>query len=251
MLVALAGPAAAAPPGAPKAAPGAAPAAAVKVDGDEEWKFPEQGLLVHPAGPGKGKDRLALGGVWQVAPMFTAHYRRGLGAGFSWDGELRTVLVYNQLTVGATWATEVGPFHLGVMAHAGGFYGLLGKALIATTEFNSTGWGILLNPGLLAGMQVARDSWLTLQLEGFFSPYQASKLGDLVITAGSPIWEGAGASLVVEYAPTMKSAIYYGISLYHTRTNFPIWFNVEASPSSAPFSSAKIWYLGYLAGYEF
>jgi hypothetical protein len=241
-----------------QAQPAPGPADATKAEApppdpeqDEAWKLPERGLLFHPAGPGQGKDRMALGGLWQIAPMFTANYRRGLGSGFSWDGRLQTIIVFNQLTVGAAWAAEVGPFHLGVMAHVGGFFGALGKALIATTEFNSTGWGILVNPGVLAGMQVAKNAWLTLQIEGYFAPYQAAKLGDLVVTADSAAWEGGGASLIVEHAPAMKGVIYYGVSLYHTRSNYPFWFNVETSPSSAPFSAAKIWYLGLLAGYEF
>lgn len=237
-------------------AAGAPEAAKVEASGaepekDEPWRLPERGLLFHPAGPGDGKDRMALGGLWQIAPMFTANYRRGLPSGFSIDGRFESIVVFNQLTVGAIWAAEVGPFHLGVMAHVGGFFGVLGKALIATTEFNSTGWGILVNPGVLAGMQVAKNAWLTLQIEGYFAPYQAAKLGDLVVTADSAAWEGGGASLIVEYAPAMKGVIYYGVSLYHTRSNYPFWFNVETSPSSAPFSAAKIWYLGLLAGYEF
>jgi hypothetical protein len=45
--------------------------------------------------------------------------------------------------------------------------------------------------------------------------------------------------------------IYYGVSLYNTAANYPIFFNVETSGSSEAISSQKIWYIGLLAGYAF
>ncbi len=214
-------------------------------------EYPENGLLFYPAGPGEGKDRWAVGGLWQIAPMFTADYSRGLGSGFSVDARLQTIVLYNQLGVGARWAARWGPFSLGLMAHVDGFVGTLGKAFVATTSFDTVGWGILTKPGAFAGLQVAKDSWLTLQYEAYFSPYQATKLGDLVISPESRLYEGAGLSLVVEYVPAKQGVIYYGVSLYNTRANYPIVFNVEASSSSEAFSPRMIWYLGLLAGYEF
>ncbi len=216
---------------------------------DGAW--PERGLLFHPAGPGEGKDRWAVGGLWQISPMFTASYRRGVGSGFSVDARLQTIVLFNQLGVGGQWAARVGPFSLGLMLHLDAFFGTLGKALIATTAFDTVGWGILTKPGAFAGLQVAKDSWLTLQYEAYLSPYQATKLGDLVISPESRLYEGSGVSLVVEYAPAKEGVFYYGASVYHTRANYPIIFNVEASGSSEGFSPNMIWYLGLLAGYEF
>ena len=216
-----------------------------------EGTYPERGLLFHPSGPGEGKDRWAIGGLWQISPMFTANYGRGLGSGFSVDARLQTIVLYNQLGVGAQWAASWGPFSLGLMLHVDGFFGALGKALIATTSFDTTGWGILTKPGALAALQVAKDSWLTLQYEAYFSPYQATKLGTLVVSPESRLYEGSGLSLIVEYVPERQAAIYYGVSLYHTRANYPIIFNVETSTSTEGFSPKMIWYLGLLAGYEF
>jgi hypothetical protein len=240
------------------APPGAAePAPTVVVAGDRTttvvvqvepappvpWGYPERGLLVYPEGPGEGKDRWAVGGLWQIAPMFTADYRRGLGSGFSVDARLETIVLYNQLGVGAQWAARVGPFSLGVMAHVDAFFGVLGKAFVATTQFDATGWGILLDPGVKAGLQVARDAWLTLQVEAYLSLYQSSNLGGLVISPKSALYEGLGATLVVEHA-VGKGVVYYGASLYQTRANYPLWFNVDFSPR-------MIGYLGVQAGYEF
>jgi len=216
-----------------------------------EGAYPERGLLFYPSGPGEGKHRSAIGGLWQISPMFTANYRRGLGSGFSFDARLQTIVLYNQLGVGAQWAANWGPFALGLQAHVDGFFGALGKALVATTSFDTVGWGILTKPGAFAGLQVAKDSWLTLEYEAYFSPYQATKLGDLVISPESRLYEGFGLSLVVEFVQAKQGVIYYGVSLYNTRANYPIIFNVEASTSSASFSPRMIWYLGLLAGYEF
>jgi hypothetical protein len=215
------------------------------------WAYPERGLTFFPEGPGPGKDRWAVGGLWQIAPMFTASYMHGLGAGFSLDARLQTIVIYNQLGVGAQWATMVGPFSLGVMAHVSGFFGMLGKAFIATTSFDTTGWGILLDPGAKAGIQVSKDSWLTLQYEAYLSLYQATQLGTLNLSPNSASYAGFGLTLVMEYSPSKQGVIYYGVALFNTAANYPIWFNVEASGSSESFNSQKIWYLGLLAGYEF
>ena len=216
------------------------------------WAYPDRGLTFFPEGPGKGKDRWAVGGLWQIAPMFTASYMRGLGAGFSVDARLQTIILYNQLGVGGQWATMVGPFSLGVMAHVNGFFGALGKAVVATTSFDTTGWGILLDPGAKAGIQVAKDSWLTLQYEAYLSLYQSTKLGTLTISDGSACVLGVRAHARLEYSPDKQAGvIYYGVSLYNTAANYPIFFNVETSGSSEAISSQKIWYIGLLAGYEF
>jgi len=215
------------------------------------WEYLDRGLMVFPAGPGEGKERWAIGGVWQIAPMFTANYARGLGSGFTVDAALATIILYNQLGVGAQWGVPVGPFTLGLTLHAKAFFGALGKAFVQTQSFDATGWGILIDPGVKAGLQVTRDAWLTLTVEGYWTVYQASNLGGLVLSPDSTSWTGGAASLVVEYAPKRQGVIYYGVSLYHTASNYPFWFNVEASGSGEPFNSKKIWYLGVLAGYEF
>jgi hypothetical protein len=215
------------------------------------WAYPERGLTFFPEGPGKGKDRWAVGGLWQIAPMFTASYTHGLGAGFSVDARLQTIILYNQLGVGGQWAAKVGPFSLGVMAHVAGFYGVLGKALIATTSFDTTAWGVLVDPGAKAGIQVSKDAWLTLQYEAYLSVYQATKLGTLTLSPSASSYAGFGLTALVEYSPTKQGVFYYGVSLYNTAANYPIFFNVEATPSSEPFNAQKIWYIGLLAGYEF
>ncbi len=212
---------------------------------------PGGGLTWFPTGPAAGEDRWAIGGIWQIAPMFTASYRRGLGDGFTVDARLQTVILYNDIGVGGQWAAKAGPFSLGVMAHFDGYLGTLGKAFVQTTQFDAIGWGVLFDPGVKAGLQVTRDSWLTLQFEAYLSLYQAAKLGDLTVSPNSALWEGFGTSLVVEYRPGQRSVIYYGVSLYHTRTNYPLWFNVEASGSGESVNARKIWYLGLLGGYEF
>jgi hypothetical protein len=216
------------------------------------WAYPDRGLTFFPEGPGKGKDRWSVGAIWQIAPMFTANYMRGLGAGFSVDARLQTIIVYNQLGVGGQWSTMVGPFSLGVMAHVNGYFGALGKAFVATTSFNTSGWGILLDPGAKVGLQVSSDSWLTLQYEAYVSLYQSTKLGTLTISDGSAVYSGFGLTAVVEYAPNKQAGvIYYGVSLYNTAANYPMFFNVETSGSSEAITSEKIWYIGLLAGYAF
>jgi len=206
---------------------------------------PAEGFVFFPMGPDKGQHRWAVGGVWQISPMFTANFRHGLGSGFAFDARATTIFVYNSLGAGATWAVPVGPFQLGLMAHVDGWFGVLGKAFSdsETSGFDSSGWGILTEPGAMAGLQLTDDSWITLVAELYLQPYQAQKLGSLVITPTSPVYSGSRASLVVEHS-VGKGAIYYGVSVYYTTQNFPIWFNVN-------YNTAKFFYLGLLGGYEF
>lgn len=184
-----------------------------------------------------------MGGIWQIAPMFTANYTRGLGSGFTVDARLKTIIMLNDLGVGAQWAFDWGPFSFGLMAHLDGFFGSMGK-VIMSSEFNSTGYGLLFEPGAKVGLQVSRDSWLTLQFESYLALVQATNLGGLVVMPDSSLWEGYGISAIVEYAPRKEGVVYYGVSLYRTRSNYPIFFNVDYSPQS-------IFYIGLLAGYEF
>jgi hypothetical protein len=216
------------------------------------WAYPERGLTFFPDGPGKGNDRWAIGGLWQIAPMFTAQYTRGLGSGFSVDAQLQTIILFNELGVGGQWAFRWGPFSFAPMVHLNGYFGALGKAVIETTSFNTTGWGILLNPGAKAGLQVAKDAWITLQFEAYVNLYQAVNLGGMVLSPKSVVYDGFGLTAIVEYAPNKHGGVfYYGASLYNTAANYPIFFNVEATPSSESFSGSKIVYLGVMAGYEF
>jgi len=213
--------------------------------------YPSRGLGISPAGPGKGNARWSIGGLWQITPMFTASYQRGLGSGFSADANVETIVLYNQLGLGAQWATRAGPFSLGVMAHLVGYFGALGKAFVATTQFDATGRGLLFDPGVKGGLQLTSDSWLTMQFEQYLSLHQWQKLGTLTVSPNAPADFGWGLSLVVEYTPMHQGVIYYGASLNHTAANFPMWMNVETTPDSSELSSAKITYLGVLAGYEF
>jgi hypothetical protein len=193
-------------------------------------------MLFYPEGPRAGENRWGVGGIWQISPL---------------DASLESIILYSQLGVGAQWAAHAGPFSLGLTAEVAGYFGTLGKALVATTSFNTTGWGLLLDPGLKAGLQLTRDSWFTLQFQMYLSLAQAVNLGGLVLSPGASSYAGFGLSALVEYAPTRQSAIYYGVSLYHTATNYPAFFNVEATPTSEAPSADKIWYLGVLGGYEF
>jgi hypothetical protein len=84
------------------------------------------------------------------------------------------------------------------------------------------------------------------------SLYQSTKLGTLTISDGSAVYSGFGLTAVVEYAPNKQAGvIYYGVSLYNTAANYPMFFNVETSGSSEAITSEKIWYIGLLAGYAF
>jgi hypothetical protein len=229
----------------------AAPAAAPTAAASEAWGGAPRALTFFPGGVPDGSSHWALGGIWQIAPMFTASYTKGLADGFSADARLQTVVLYNQLGVGGQWAAQVGPFSVAPMVHLDGYFGTLGKLFVQTSEFDSVGWGLLFDPGVKAGLRVARDAWVTLQFESYLSLYQAAKLGDLVLSPDSAFWEGFGTSLVVEYTPRTAGVIYYGVSLYNTRANYPLWFNVESTGASESVSAKKIWYLGLLAGYEF
>jgi hypothetical protein len=203
-------------------------------------------LIFNPASPGPGNTRFSVGGLWMVAPQFTANFRYGLPAGFSLDARILTVLVRNELDIGAAWSAQAGPLQLGVGLHVGGWFGGLGNYGGAlSTQFAQRGWGMVLQPNVSAGMKVASDSWLTLQFETFLSPYQAVSLDGFVITPEhASVYNGYGVTATVEYAIGGPGILYYGVGLYNTTANYPLFINAEYSPK-------MIAYVGALAGYEF
>jgi hypothetical protein len=203
-------------------------------------------LIFHPASPGAGNHRFSIGGVWMIAPQFTANFRYGLPAGFSLDARILTILLRNELDIGAAWSTQAGPLQLGVGVHVGGWFGGLGNfGGELSTQFAQRGWGMVLQPLVSAGLKVASDSWLTLQFETFLSPYQAVSLDGFVINPEhAAIYNGYGITTTVEYATGGSGIVYYGVGAYHTTTNYPLFINAEYSPK-------MITYVGVLAGYEF
>jgi hypothetical protein len=102
----------------------------------------------------------------------------------------------------------------------------------------------MLDPGAFAGLQVASDAWLTFQFESYFAPYQAVSLGGFVITPShAAVFDGFALTSTVE-CRVGRGILYYGLGLYHTTSNYPLWINVEYSPTMITYGSA-------FAGYEF
>lgn len=201
---------------------------------------PATRLLFFPSGPGEGRHAVALGGIWQVAPQLAANWRWGLPLGFSVGASLQTVVLRNQLDVGASWFTTFGPFFVGASMKFGAWIGFLNGF-----GFDSMAWGAVWEPGLQAGLPVAHDAWLTLVLQGYFDIYEAARLGSLVfVPSHRTLYLGLGASLIVELAAE-HGVIYFGGGIFHTSPNYPAWINFSYVDPN------KYVYPSVLAGYEF
>ena len=111
------------------------------------------------------------------------HTRPGLGRSGSMRGSRPSSSTTSSASAPSGPPRSV-PSGLGVIAHLDGYFGALGEVVVATTSFDTTRGGVLLDPGARGGLQVSKDSWLTLQYETYVYVYPSVKLGGLVPSPG-------------------------------------------------------------------
>lgn len=206
----------------------------------EEPEVRRPRLAFFPTGPGEGQHAVTVGGVWQVVPQFVATWRWGLPLGFTLGARIETIVIRNQLDFGATWCMKAGPVFLGPTLRVGGWLGFL-----SGFGFEAMAWGLVWEPGLVVGLPVAHDAWVTLTVEGYFNLYQAARLGSLLYVPGNrTTYLGLGASLTVEFE-AFRGVVFFGAGLFHTSPNYPTWITFAYGNPN------KYLYPSVLAGYEF
>lgn len=209
------------------------------------------GPLFAPTGPGTGRFRLGIGGFFDfldenalagyhiAAPQFTTNVRWGLGPKFSLLGHLNTIVVSNQLEVGAGWTEFVGPISVMARLYAGALFGKLGSF-----GFDAFSISPIIRPGIVAGIPID-DHWLSFAIDVLLIPVQHVVLGDSSIGITSyNAFAGMSFELRAEAMLNNGGAVFYGGGLMWTRANYQVWllFGDESNLLAYP---------RVFAGYEF
>jgi hypothetical protein len=211
-----------------------------------------RGPLYHPDGPGDGAWRVSLGGLWDAIdpsavdgyklaiPQLLTDARYQVGSGISILGHLNTVIVSNQLEVGAAWQV---PTHgrVTVMASVtgGAFFGRLG-------QFGFDAWmaAPIVKPGITLGYPLG-DVMLSLRLDAMFSLFQYVSVGDTSLTIDEFNHFTAGSlSFTVENMLQRGGVWFYGGALMASRAYYQAWVLFSDDPS-------LYFYPRIFGGYEF
>jgi hypothetical protein len=210
-----------------------------------------RGTVFHPARQAPGTFRLALGALYDAIdpqamygfelrmPHLAVDARYGLGSGFSLTGHADTILVINELTVGAGWAQYWGPWSLELGLEAGVFYGTLNEF-----GFSASYVAPMYVPRVVAGHSW-KDLALSLSLDAMMTFTQVVTVGDMSERVGNNVsFLGARATLAVENKLERGGIWYYGIGAMFTKSYYQVWILLPDSPE-------VLAYARVMAGYEF
>ncbi len=207
------------------------------------------GPLVHPAGPGPMRWRLAVGLELEVLPLVlmeaefrylpsvTAAFELGLPHGFGAEVEATALVVDNHFALGPSWSVATGPLTWGVRDLVGFTLGWVGVA-----AFDTFAWGLSNEPGFTLGVEVD-DSFVTLNVDVLLIHRQQLWIGDWSVVHTGFYWAGVDSGLTVE-TPVGGGLISYGVELSYAEADQLLWFAFSDNPT-------KLLITRFRAGYEF
>jgi hypothetical protein len=210
-----------------------------------------RGYAYFPSAARNGAFRLAIGGSYDAVdpqvmygyklriPQFTLDVRQGLGRGWSLRGHLNTMLVNNELLVGASYAQQVDRWSFEASLSAGIYIGTLNRfgfeALFLSPQYR---------PEVTVGFMLGK---VALSLRGsllLMGPERA-RVGE--VWGGldnASLFAGHSEMVFVENPMSDASVWYFGFGLLTTRAYYAMWLLFPDSP--ALFTYPRI-----VGGYEF
>lgn len=211
----------------------------------------ERGFAFYPSTPRLHGFRFALGGYYDAIdpqvmygfnvrlPQISLDARYGLGRGFSLVGHFNSMLVVNELLVGASYAHRIERWSIGVSASAGIYVGKL-----AQFAFDAVLFAPEYRPELSIGHDfgdIAVSFRETLLLMGS----ERVRVGD--VWGGldnSSLFAGHSEMVFVENTTSTDGVWYFGAGAMTTRAYYALWVLFPDSP-------ALFTYPRVVAGYEF
>jgi hypothetical protein len=237
--------------GASGASPAADSAAAPAKVSEVERVATGKGFLFHPSTQPLGKFRFGVGLLYDAVdpavmygmsfrvPQITADARFGLGKGWSLKGHLNSMLVVNELLIGAAYAYRSGAWSIEGSASVGVYYGKLGQF-----SFDASMISPEYRPELTIGYEI--NDGVVISLKGsvlLMGPERAS-VGE--VSGGldnSNLFVGHSEMFYVEN--TTKAGVwYFGLGAMTTRAYYQLWVLFPDSPGLYTYARAT-------AGYEF
>jgi hypothetical protein len=210
-----------------------------------------RGFAYFPSAPRAGAFRLALGGSYDAldpqvmygyelrVPQFSLDVREGLGRGWSLRGHLNTMLVTNELLVGASFARQVERWSFEASLSVGLYAGMLNTfgfdALLLAPEYR---------PEVSIGFALGK---VALSLRGSLLLMGPERVRVGEIWGGldnASLFAGHSEMLFVENPLPDGSVWYFGFGLMTTRAYYALWLLFPDSP-------ALFTYPRVAGGYEF
>jgi hypothetical protein len=239
-------------PVAESTAPALAGATNVPKDSPVARQANGRGFLFQPSTTPLGAFRFGLGAFFDAVdpavmygynvriPQLTVDARYGLGAGWSLKGHLNTMLVTNELLLGAGYAWRFERWSLEAAASVGVYFGTLGQFAFDAT-FISPEYRPELTLGYDLGDGVALSLRGTLLLMGPERVRVGEIWGGL---DNSNLFAGHSEMLYVENTTQGDGVWYFGLGAMTTRAYYQMWLLFPDSPGLYT-------YPRIVAGYEF
>ncbi|MES2733200.1 MAG: hypothetical protein V4714_15745 [Bacteroidota bacterium] len=152
-------------------------------------------------------------------PAIDLHTLRNLNSHFYLDGQLKSQVIQNHLSIGIRWAHPITPrLSFSVGDDIGAWFGFL-----KLESFNSRGYGWLNYPNISLGYRLKNDLLLTFKTEAIFNLHSSSYVGDNRISYNNNRLNGVGFTWVLEQPFYNKTHFTLGVRALYTDFNWQFW----------------------------
>jgi hypothetical protein len=151
------------------------------------------------------------------APLLDLQLTFGLPSGFSLAGSVNTVVVSNQVTVGARWNYIHKNFSFNLGYDIGFALGMMNIA-----GFSNTGMEIIHYPNLSLGFKT-RSTAFTLKGEAVVIGWQQMRTGENLMVSGSNQFDGVTCALYIEQRIFRTKVLVIGLKDNYVMHYWPAW----------------------------
>lgn len=210
------------------------------------------GPLYHPDGPGDGRFRASIGMLWDAidpaavmgfnaaVPQLLSDMRLGLSNGFSLQSHINTMLVSNEIEIGAAWKLPLKTKTSVMASLLGGV--LFGK--LSQFEFDTFAAAPVVRPSVTVGHPFG-NIMLSFRADAVIALMQYIRLGSTSISASDISHFTAGMlSVTVENKLSYGGMWFFGASAMFARAYYQAWVLFSDNPSLMA-------YPRIFGGYEF
>jgi hypothetical protein len=151
------------------------------------------------------------------APLIDLHLTFGLPAGFSLEGDLSTVVVSNQVTLGPRWNFIHRNFSFNLGYDLGFSLGMMNIA-----GFKNTGMMLTHYPNLSVGFKTRKLAF-TFKGEAVIIGWGQMKTGEDLITQTNNYFDGVTAAVYMEQRIFRKKILVIGFKDNYVKYYWPAW----------------------------
>lgn len=151
------------------------------------------------------------------APLIDLRLTFGLPAGFSLEGSVNTVVVSNQVTLGARWNYIHRNFSFNLGYDLGYTLGMMNIA-----GFKNTGMALIHYPNLSVGFKT-KSLAFTFKGEAVVIAWGQMKTGEDLITRQANFFDGVTAAVYMEQRIFRKKILVIGIKDNYLKYYWPAW----------------------------